>query len=81
MEMRPSIPRCKRKHEDLEEIRGSCRKFYVIDAEGLIAPWSVQRGEKGELKNEGLSCDVIENTYRKNVDVWVTCDVYEKKWS
>jgi hypothetical protein len=35
--------------------------------------------EKGELKNEGLSCDVIENKYTKNVDVRVTCDVYENK--
>jgi hypothetical protein len=36
--------------------------------------------EKGELKNEGLSCDVIENKYRKNVPLEVTHDVYENKW-
>jgi hypothetical protein len=35
--------------------------------------------EKGELKNEGLSCDVIENKYRKNVDARVTHDIYENK--
>jgi hypothetical protein len=35
--------------------------------------------EKGELKNGGLSCDVIENTYRKNVDVRVSYDVHENK--
>jgi hypothetical protein len=34
---------------------------------------------KGESKNEGLSHDVIENTYRKNVDVRVSHDVYENK--
>jgi hypothetical protein len=35
--------------------------------------------KKGELKNEGLSCDVIENTSRKNVGLGVSCDVYENK--
>jgi hypothetical protein len=39
----------------------------------------MRRREKGELKNEGISHDVIENTYRKNVDVTVSHDVYEKK--
>jgi hypothetical protein len=39
----------------------------------------VQGWEKGELKNEGISLDVIENKYRKNVGVGVCHDVYEKK--
>jgi len=53
-------------------------KLYVIDAEDL-APRDGCSAGKRELKNEGLSCDVIENKYIKNVDVRVTCDVYENK--
>jgi hypothetical protein len=34
---------------------------------------------KGDIKNEGLSCDVIENKYRKDVDARVTHDIYENK--
>jgi hypothetical protein len=39
----------------------------------------VQGWEKGELKNEGVSHDVIENKYRKNVGVGVCHDVHENK--
>jgi hypothetical protein len=35
--------------------------------------------EKGELENEGISHDVIENKYRKNVGVRVSHDIYENK--
>jgi hypothetical protein len=34
---------------------------------------------KGELKNEGLSHYVIENTYRKNVSFRASHYVYENK--
>jgi hypothetical protein len=40
-------------------------KLYVADTKGVIAPWRVRRREKGEIKNEGISHDVIENKCRK----------------
>jgi hypothetical protein len=35
--------------------------------------------EKGGIKNAGISHDVIENKWRKNVGVVVTHDIYDNK--
>jgi hypothetical protein len=54
-------------------------KSYVAVDKRLIAPGRMRGREKGELKNEGISQNVVENKHRKNVGVRVCQNVYENK--
>jgi len=54
---------------------------YVAVDKGLSALGRMQGRERGKLKNEGISQNVIENKHRKNAGVKVCQNVYEKKRS
>jgi hypothetical protein len=59
--------------------RRICPNLYVAKGKGFIAMVRVRGRERGKSKNEGISQNVIENTYRRNVGVRVCHNVYEKK--
>jgi hypothetical protein len=67
------------KKKDLQEIRGIGWKLYLTGNKGFIYPGADPVPEKGELKNAGISHDVVENKYRKNSGVRVSHDVYENR--
>jgi hypothetical protein len=53
--------------------------MYVYDTKIFSTLQRRERSEKGELKNEGYSHDVIENTCRKNVSLGYSHDIHENK--
>jgi hypothetical protein len=53
--------------------------MYVSDTKTFSSLQRRDQSEKGELKNEGYSHDVIENTCRKNVSLGYSHDIHENK--
>jgi hypothetical protein len=58
---------------------GDLLESYVAEDKWLIRPGRMRERKKEESKNEGISQNVIENTYRKYVGVMACQNVYENK--